>query len=407
MKDWKKTYYYITPILAGCLFSGCIEPFETTFVDFESALVIDATITDELKRQIIYLSRTYRFEDDPNGGSGAIFQVVDNGKYGESGANIQIFGDDGSSYNFEETEKGTYLSTVDFAAKQGVDYSLAIETEDGNLYSSATEKLAGLVGIDSLYANRITNDFGEEGIGVFIDASNQSETQSFFRYEYEETYKVVAPRWGPKELEVVEGVPISYILVPRSLDERVCYPTDYSNSIILTDTDDFDTGEVKNFMVKFIEQNNFKTTHRYSILVRQFVHTSEAYRFLETLNNFSSSESLFSETQPGFLEGNIASTDNPTEKVLGFFDIVAVSEKRIFFGYRDFFPTERLPDYIDPCVENAPIFGLPDLVRWNLVKYIRDNEGEFVPGGPFVTVPQVCGDCTILGTSEVPDFWIE
>ncbi len=388
------TYRLLLPIFVGWLLCSCIEPFETEFEDFEDAFVVDATITNEMKRQEIILTRTFKFQDE---------EVPT-----EVGARIMVKTDTGEEFIFEETDFGRYISNVSFSAVPDKDYQLLIASRNGEEYSSEPMRLPQASTIDTLYANRVTSDFGEEGIGIFINTSNPSEDSNFYRYEYEETYKVIAPRWNPKELEVVEGVfTDSIIIVPRSLDERVCYPTNVSNRFILTDTDDFDTGIVTNFMVKFIEQNNFITTHRYSILVRQFVHSMETYNFLETLNEFSISESVFSETQPGFLEGNITAEDNPSEKVLGFFDVAAVSEKRIFFGYRDFFSTERLPDYIEPCVENAPINGLVDLIRWDLIKYIKDNEGEFPNAGPYITVPQVCGDCTILGTSEVPDFWIE
>lgn len=390
------TYNKLLVISMACPLMGCIEPFNTEFTDFEDVFVVDATITDEMKQQEIVLTRTYELQDDnaPN----------------EAGARVMVMDDTGNEFLFEETDFGIYVSNIPFAAVPDRDYQLLITARNGREYSSAAMQLPQVTTIDSLYANRIINDFGEEGIGIFVNTSAPSGESNFFRYEYEETYKVIAPRWNSKELEVVNGAFIdSIIIVPRSLDERVCYPTNGSNRFILTDTDDFDIATVDNFMVRFIEQNNFITTHRYSILVRQFVHSMETYSFLETLNEFSTSESLFSETQPGFLEGNIAAEDDATEKVLGFFDVAAVSEKRIFFGYRDFFLTERFPDYIDSCIESAPLAGLTDLIRLDLIKYIKDNEGEFnsPSSGPYITVPQVCGDCTVLGTSEVPDFWIE
>ncbi|WP_298790034.1 DUF4249 domain-containing protein [uncultured Allomuricauda sp.] len=382
-------------LLAFLPFTGCIEPFETEFIEFEDAFVVDATITDEMKQQEINLTRTYRFQDDgPSGESDALISVVDG---------------QGNSYAFQETDSGNYRSNVAFAATPDTDYQLLITSASGKRYSSSLMRLPSTNQIDSIYAQRITNDFGEDGMGIFVNTSNSSETTNFYRFEYEETYKVIAPRWIPKELEVVETTPPSVIIVPRSLEERVCYPSRMSNGLILTDTEDFESGRVSNFMVRFIDSDNYILSHRYSILVKQYTHTLEAYTFLETLNEFSTSESVFSETQPGFLEGNISSLEDSNEKVLGFFNVSAVDEKRIFFNYEDFFPGAALPPYINPCVESAPFNGLFDLIRWDLIKYIKDNEGEFTSdnSGPYVTVPQVCGDCTILGPSEVPDFWTE
>ena len=387
-------YGKLLVFFAAWSLTGCIEPFDTEFVDFEDVFVVDATITNEMKQQEISLTRTFRFQDD--------------GPSGETGASITVLDGNGGRYAFEEVGFGNYQSEVAFAAIPDTDYQLLITSDSGKRYKSSLMRLPSSNTIDSLYAKRITNDFGEDGMGIFVNTSNPSETNNFYSYEYEETYKVIAPRWIPEELEVVEDTePPSVIIVPRSLEERVCYPTNISNNFILADTEDLDMGRISNFMVRFINSNDYILSYRYTILVRQFVHNPEAFNFLETLNEFSSNESLFSETQPGFLEGNISAEDNPDEKVLGYFAVSAVDERRIFFNYEDFYPGEALPPYANPCNETAPINGLLDLIRWDLIKYIKDNEGELQPGGPYITVPQVCGDCTILGPSEVPEFWIE
>lgn len=393
MINYETTYKTFGVILMMVPFYGCIEEFQTEFVEFESALVVDASITNEFEKQTVLLSRTYEFGDEPS--------------EGESNAQVWVTDDSNVRYEFEEVEKGLYKSTTSFAAESSKKYNLSITTDDGRTYSSTEESLEGNQALDSLYAARTVNGFGEPGIGIFVNTLVPNTDNGYYRYEYEETFKVIAPRWNAKELEVIGTMePYTYFLIPRPIEEQVCYPTNVSNRLILADTEEIEVNQLENFMVKFIPQNDFKTTHRYSILVRQHVLSQRNHQFLETLNDFSSTESLFSETQPGFLEGNVTSTTDKNEKVLGYFDVVFVSERRIFFGYRDFFPTERLPDYIDPCNETAPINGLADLVRWDLIKYIKENEGEFL-GGPFITVPQVCGDCTILGDSTVPEFWIE
>ena len=142
--------------------------------------------------------------------------------------------------------------------------------------------------------------------------------------------------------------------------------------------------------------------------------SNEAYAFFETLRDFSGSESLFSETQPGFLAGNISSLDNESEKVLGYFDVASVTEQRIFFNYSDFFPNEELPPYINPCRESAPVLinqggecVLSKIVDNNQVRYVDVNSRPEVGPGPFIVVTRVCGDCTVLGGLEIPDFWIE
>ena len=60
----RKTYYIAFFITIILLLKACIEPFEVETKSFESALVIEATIINELKHQEITLSRTFKFEEN-------------------------------------------------------------------------------------------------------------------------------------------------------------------------------------------------------------------------------------------------------------------------------------------------------------------------------------------------------
>ncbi len=125
---------------------------------------------------------------------------------------------------------------------------------------------------------------------------------------------------------------------------------------------------------------------------------------------------MFTEIQPGFIEGNIARIDNANEKVLGYFEVANVSQERIFFNYEDYFPGEELPPYAISCgFLGAPPTSTPagtsplkDLIDSGFSVYVRNNNGEVAPpAGPYLTALRACGDCTVLGSNVVPDFWIE
>lgn len=378
--------------IAGLVVYGCVELFEPQSINFENALVIEATITNEMKQQQITLSRTFAFEEEA--------------PKEESNANVMIADDSGNKYVFQETSPGKYTSSVVFAAQPHRNYQLFVTTNDGRSYTSETIGLTNATQIDDLYAKRITTDLGEEGMAIFVDTSDPSSNSTYYRYEYEETYKIVAPNWHIQNL--VSAVDIGYILVRKTTEEHVCYSTDVSTRIIQVNTNGFMEDRVSKFLVRFINRNNYIISHRYTILVRQYVQSFEAYNFMETLNEFSSSESLFSETQAGFLEGNVFSEDNRSEKVLGYFDVSTVSEKRIFFDYTDFFPNERLPPYANKCRIYAPSSrDLAGFLHNDQVRYVANNDNPLFGEGPFYIVPRVCGDCTKIGKIEIPGFWIE
>ncbi|PWL38746.1 DUF4249 domain-containing protein [Flagellimonas aquimarina] len=394
-------------VIAACsmiLTTSCIEDFEATFEDFESAIVVEATITDKLEQQRVFLTRTFEFEEDgPSAESNAMVRV-------EGGGNV---------FTFQESTPGLYISSQVFAAQPNTDYQLRIETQDGRLYSSNQMTLTQPTQIDDLRAERITNDEGEDGVAILVDSFDPTGNSINYRYQYEETFKIIAPFWTPDDLEKVRPEEATQLcevkVVVDEKSEETCFTTDFSNSIIQTSTKSLGEDRVSNFMVRFINSNNYIISHRYSILVRQFIQSNEAFTFYETLNEFSGNESFFSETQPGFLEGNISSDTNSNETVLGYFDVASVVERRIFFNYEDLFPGEELPPYVNPCVPNAPellrgappVCVLSTIVENDLVRLVGTNDTPAEMEGPYLVVPRVCGDCSEIGKAEVPEFWIE
>lgn len=380
---------------------GCIEPFEAETISFESALVIDATITDELKTQVIILSRSFAFEED--------------GPAAERNAAVVVEGGQGNTYPFIESGPGIYESEQPFAAQPGTSYQLHITANNGRKYASVPTSLSPAADLQSVYAERTTNGNGVEGVAIRVDAGSASGNSRNYRYTFEETYKIVAPDWFSDELVPDPEGGCGVLVQPRKNEEQTCYATDASNSLILTDTNSFGEDKVSGFIVRFINRNNAIISYRYSILVHQYVQSDAAYTFFETLNEFSGAESLFSETQPGFLEGNVFSEDNVGEKVLGYFDVSPVREQRIFFNYDDLFPGEPLPPYFDPCNRSTPPLtaGLPPRcvlrgqIEANIISLLGDNQSPASTEGPYIVVPRICGDCTTIGSKDVPGFWTE
>ncbi len=261
-----------------------------------------------------------------------------------------------------------------------------------------------------------------------------------YRYTFEETYKIIAPNWRPFEFEIIEegGEPIleeetgdflgftipAVGLIEKKREERVCFKTNPSQDILLLDASGLSGAVSKGNQLRFINSNNPILSHRYSILVRQMTVSFEAFQFYENLRNFTQSELVFSQIQPGPLEGNIVS-ESGEMKVIGFFDVSSVAIQRIYFNYEDFYPDESLPPYFGtvtcdrflspplgdperdgPCPPNEGPQPLIPQIKLGLVEWLASND----PGvceGPYQVTPTICGDCNIVGSNIVPEFWIE
>lgn len=386
------------------LFVGCIKPYEGTFGDFEDVLVVNAIITNENKRQEVKLTRSYQFEED--------------GPKAETGAQVTVLSNEGDEYIFEETEDGIYLSVNPFFAQMDKEYSLEIITGNGNLYKSSSMQLpVSSTTVDEVYAQRLTDNDGIEGIGIFVDSFDPTGNSKYYRHELIETFKIIAPYWSPYDAVFVsEGEQTFDIpVILREREEQTCYGTNRSNNIILKSTVSLNEDRLKDYNIRFIHRDNYILSYRYSVLVKQYVLSPETFSYYETLKGLSqSSDNIFTEDQPGFLAGNIFSVNNSNENVAGFFEVSTVDQKRIFFNYDDFFPDEELPPFIVGCFLSAPTTTgglgqreLVNLIRDGNIRFYDFNQNQIEGGGPYLMTSPICGDCTVLGSNVVPDFWIE
>jgi|TARA_R100000479_G_scaffold130736_1_gene68747 hypothetical protein len=392
-----KKYSALLLLLISVILYGCIEEIDLETETFESALVIEATITDKNEQQTIMLSRTFQFEED--------------GPAAESNAQVIVLDETGTQYNFQESDiAGQYFSTTNFAAQPNQNYQLKITTASGRNYESEAVQLPEGTQIDNLYAEENINQQGIKGAAILLDSYNPEGTSNYYRFEYVETYKIISRFASDQDLIVVSENPPQFDLIPKTQEEEVCYVTVASTSILLANTNSFTEDRLSGYQVRFIERVDPIIAQRYSILVNQNVISREAYTFYETLKSFSESESLFSQIQPGFIEGNITSLTNENEKVIGIFNATAVSSKRIFFNYIDVFDVDDGPPGLflgDNCGLNSPDpRALVPIIQNNTAKFVRNGTVEGGEG-PYTVAPRFCVDCTVFGSNEVPEFWVE
>ena len=216
--------YCLKLLLAAMLaLYGCVEPYSAEEIDFEDILVIEATITDQEKQQQIFLSRTFELEID---------SIIP-----EQGAMVQVIGGE-EEFNFSEAAPGVYLSNRVFAAVPDTDYRLLITTTGGSTYASDTVVLPQVTQIDDLTAARVVTDDGNEGMGIFVESYDPTGNSRNYRYEYEETYKIVAPDWTPRDLVLPSEGSCQVELVNDEWSVRECFMTNVSNSIIQYSTSD-------------------------------------------------------------------------------------------------------------------------------------------------------------------------
>jgi hypothetical protein len=209
---------------------------------------------------------------------------------------------------------------------------------------------------------------------------------------------------GPRQVSEIANDP----------NTKVCYTIKNSTDILQYTTMNLLEDRV-DFPIRFISDQNYIITHRYSILVKQYVQNIESYNFYKTLKEISSSSSILSPKQPGFLNGNIRCVNNANYKTIGFFDVSSVALKRIFFNYSDLFPGEPLPPYYTDCSDKYYLFCfgfndppcngsqlMSDLEQKKVTLRVSD-----ISRNEYLMVNAPCGDCTTFSSNVIPPFWIE
>ena len=442
MKFLKGSYHIILGIIFLTFLGACLDELDIQTLgneEQEPALVVEAVLTDELITQKVYLSRSsFRLDLETDTVYNPYIPLgsrpVDSVDM-EGGATVRVLGDNGVELNFTEGDEGIYLSNQPFALEMGVGYTLEIETSNGLEYVSDPLSIQGKSELTNVYAEKAVSDNGAEGVAIYADSEPIQGNPQFYRYTFEETYKIVSPNWSSREFVLTNYDPCAlpvptYDLqvVEKEVENRVCYNTVPSTSIEQLSTAGSPESHISKHMVRFIGKDNFIISERYSILVQQQVQSADAYSFYETLNSFSQSDNIFSQIQPGAIYANVRRKDGTNENVLGYVDAVGVSDMRLFFNFEDFFPDEELPLFPFDCnftsiPESHPSYcaqfpepnpcpeSVIERVNIGTISYFSAYDENLAPNatcpGPYIVVPRICGDCTLLGSNVEPDFWIE
>lgn len=294
-------------------------------------------------------------------------------------------------------------------------YRLTIVTAQGRTYRSSPETLTTQTPLQDVVATAVTQN-GQRGVSIHAQSFDAANSSKYYRYEYEETFRVIAPKWSFYKAITVDGEPgepDGIQIIPRPPGEtRVCYGNRFSDEIIQTNTSDQSEDRV-DYQVRFISNQDPIIASRYSILVRQYVQSLAAYTFYKTLKELSGSGNILSQNQPGFFYGNIESADNPNEKVIGFFEVASVSSKRIFFNFTDLFPTDPEPPYFVDCSNKEMKFCFnsndPECRGYALLSAIDANTLLYNTHSDllYIMVLPPCGDCTKISSNVRPLFWID
>ena len=240
----------------------------------------------------------------------------------EWNAVVMIESEDGLTFPLLEDGFGKYSSghlTLPFYKN----YRLNITTADGNKYLTDFVVAKKTQPIDSLEWSQNSD------VNIYVNTHDPLDSTKYYRWDYIETWNYMSNVQSPW------GVENRMIFLKDSLTQTdSCWRTRLSTDIITANSLALSEDLISHFMVATVPVNTEKISDRYSILVRQYALTKEAYQFFETLKkNTEQTGSLF-DPQPSQLPSNLHCITHPEEKVVGFVYATSVTEGRIFIRHR-------------------------------------------------------------------------
>jgi hypothetical protein len=385
----------------------CVDPYTPKLNGYESLLVVDGLITDATTSYTVKLSRTNQNQSD-------IIPSV-------SDATVFVTDDEGTSSFLINRGNGIYKTdSIEFTGTIGRTYVLHIIMRDGNEYESIPCVMQAVPGIDSIYFEQDQQLFSngtraEDGIMIYLDSKEVSANQ-YYRWSYDETWKFKVPY--PKKYDYIKtpGQPNSPVFRPVKEVKEFCWKNSHSGDILIRSGIGVHGGKILKQPVSFIATGlTDRLMVQYSILVKQYSISRDEYDFWNNLKQVNETGGDIFTKQPYSVFSNIHSVKDPEERVLGYFQVSAVSQKRKYILYRDV-ALMGLPFYSYPCSisEYGPAdFGIgPPPKTWDdVIWYMTTNGVNYTftePGnGKLAFTQPECADCELTGTSAKPAFWID
>lgn len=379
----KKQFLFLTSTLvlgSFLFFTGCKDPYEIKVPNAQRQVLIVEGFLNSGGPTTIKLSRSHNLNDTSNATT-------------ETGASV-IVESGNAQYNLQETSVGTYTADLG-ALNPTAEYRLHVNTGNGKEYVSDYVKAQVTPPIDSV--NWVRDNKGVTIYGNTHDATNSS---LYYKYDYEETWETHANyiaryMWDPATESVKELDPSEYVYQ--------CWKTNPSSSINIVTSTALQNDVIFQKPLVFIPNADQKLSVRYSILVKQFVLSKEAYEFFQLMKKNTESLGTVFDPQPSQLTGNIHSVNNNAEPVIGFFYASSEQQKRIFINASD------VPywGFAYQC-SSGKIPPNPDSVKASvyngLYPYDADRSGPIIMD--YRVSDLVCIDCTVSGGKTVkPSFW--
>ncbi|MGZ3778164.1 MAG: DUF4249 domain-containing protein [Mucilaginibacter sp.] len=327
----------------------------------------------------------------------------------ESGAQVTVESDANATYPLVEKTNGTYACAplnIDASHK----YRLRIKTSDAKEYVSDFVTVKNAPPIDSVgFVPRAT------GVQLYVNTHDDANGTRYYRWDYTETWQFHSQYVSGYYSNGVDSINA------RQQSQQVynCFGNDSSSNIVIASTLRLAKDIVYQAPLTIIAPSSEKIETKYSILVRQYALTSDAYAFWDNLQKNTEKLGSIFDVLPSQTQSNFHCISNPNELVVGYLSAGNASYKRIFITAAQL-PSSYSTVYPASCeLDTAFEAPNPQIPTQKPISVLIPANSPYMPvtglfippdnpfGGPnaYTFSTKVCVDCTLRGKTVTPLFW--
>jgi hypothetical protein len=346
-------------------------------------LVVEGFINNGQDSTYITLSHTFKLNDTASSTP-------------ELHAQLTVEGKDNSSFPLTEFGNGQY-GAASLTLNNAMQYRLHVKTTGGKEYVSDYVDLKVSPPIDSV--NWVRKPDGS--VQIYANTHDPQNASHYYHWDYLEVWQFYA------------NYEVSFRYLNHQIESfspdtfYTCWKYNPSTSVLLGSSTKLASDQIAEAPMVVIPANSWEISLEYSILVRQYVLTSQGFDYWQNLQkNTEQIGSIFG-PQPSEIKGNIHNIADSTEQVIGFISAGTVQTQRIFIT------PGQLPGWQMTHFWDCGVFDTsPDSLDYFLGSPISQLalEGSTTsPSGAlrYYLTDNVCVDCTLTPQSvnHKPSFW--
>ena len=315
-------FFLICAIMA--ILSSCIEDYtlpSAALANYKSEVVIQGRILRG-GETIIYMTQTQPM--------GTVLKQETQVK----NAKIKVIGQNGYQSEYAEYDSDNRYYVIDTKdLPNNTQYALQAEA-NGETYQSEFLTLLETPDIEDVNYKEL-----EDGISIHVSARNSDDESRYYMWSYEEDWEFTAT------YDLIALGTLGRLMYNKNTYNELtsyvnpyyrCWKHDESQNILIYTTKDLNQNAVKDVELLHIPIDDSRISYIYSILVKQYSLSEDAYSYYASLKKFSEESSGLFTPMPYEVKGNIKCTSNPNTKAKGYVLASNIKTKRIFIYESDF-----------------------------------------------------------------------